>query len=67
MKVKSSFGVLLECIIFDGDVYEFLVRQPNGQPLAWIADENALGSYLSELRGNVIANSTLNPSSAKEE
>lgn len=65
MKVKFSIGVVVECFVFDNDSYAFVVRQPNGQPLASFENEGDLGSYLSDLRSNVIANSTLNSKSAK--
>ena len=58
MNVKFSIGVVVECFVFDNDSYAFLVRQPNGQPVASFENEVELGSYLSDLRCNVIAKQT---------
>lgn len=58
MKIKSCIGVIVECIVYEDDSIKYLVRQPNGQPLAILSYDEEVGSYLYGLCDNVIAKRT---------
>lgn len=67
MKIKCSIGVVVECIVYEDDSIKYLVRQPNGQPMAILSYDEEVGSYLYELCDNVIAKQTSDPQPATVE